>query len=158
MGDDVLVVVEGIGYASEVGGVGYADHEAVFAEGEVCLQAGVGEGAVGEHIGHAIVAVGVCVQYFVAYVRAPGTAGELYVLVEGVADVQLFDGLCDTVVGVGKLLCAGSKAQVGHQVYLFCFVLQLDGGHAQSCLVVAAGEAGVVIDLFVKIVPVVYIG
>lgn len=72
MGDDVLVVVSFGGDGPVVGGVGNADHETTLSGGEICFEAGMGEGAVCKKIGHAIIAIGVGIQNFVTDMGAPG--------------------------------------------------------------------------------------
>src|SRR6185312_2921572 len=61
LSDEVLFIDIACGDAPPVGGVGDAYHEAGLAKGEVGADAGVRERTVGEHIGHAIVPVGICV-------------------------------------------------------------------------------------------------
>ena len=87
LGDQVFVVLPAGGNATVVGGIGDPDHEPAFSEGEVRLDTGMGEGAVGEHVGHAIVAVAESVHHFIPDMGGPGAAGELYPGGRGVADV-----------------------------------------------------------------------
>jgi len=61
LGDDVLVIVCVGGNASIVFGVGDAVISPLFPVVEVCFDPGMGEGTVGEEIGHAVIAVGGCI-------------------------------------------------------------------------------------------------
>src|SRR3569833_343961 len=77
LSDEVLLVRIGGGDGAPVGGIGNTDHDTGFAQRDIGFGASMGEWTVGEHVGHAIVAVGIGVYHFVADVSGPGAAGEL---------------------------------------------------------------------------------
>ena len=77
LGDDVLVIMCVGGNASVVFGVGDTDHQPAFPGSEICFDPGMREGAVGEEIGHAVVAVGGGIGGFITKMGGPGAGGDL---------------------------------------------------------------------------------
>src|SRR5258708_25303717 len=75
--DDVLVIVSVGGNTSEVVGVGDTDHQPAFSAGEIGFDPGMGEGAVGEEIGHAVVVIRGGIRGFITKMGGPGAGGDL---------------------------------------------------------------------------------